>query len=208
MNDRLSETELGSSRIVKLILVDINPQMCAQWRTAFDGLENVEIVRGPFQSLDSFDCFVSASNSFAFMDGGVDKAIRDHFGIQLQATAQRTIIEKWGGELPVGACEIIPTGNTKHPWLALTPTMRTPKPIVGTDVPYTAMWAMLNAVRRHGQIASVACPGLGTAIGRYPLDKAAQLMALAYRNFLRTPVQLTTGRALATEQQISDIIHS
>lgn len=191
---------------MKLILVDINPQMCSQWWRAFDGLEGVEIVLGPFQSVESFDCFVSASNSYAFMDGGVDKAIREHFGMQVQATAQRTIIERWSGELPVGACEIIPTGNDKHPWLALTPTMRTPKPIISSDVPYVAMWAMLNAVRRHGQIESVACPGLGTWIGRYPLDKAADLMALAYRNFLSPPAQLTSVRAYATEGQITDIV--
>jgi O-acetyl-ADP-ribose deacetylase (regulator of RNase III) len=67
--------------------------------------------------------------------------------------------------------------------------------IAGTDVPYVAMWAMLLAVRRHNQLSqhqinTVACPGLGTGIGRIDYDEAARQMALAYDNFLYPPKHL------------------
>jgi O-acetyl-ADP-ribose deacetylase (regulator of RNase III) len=85
----------------------------------------------------------------------------------------------------VGTSIIVATGHPQHPWLAHTPTMRVPMPIVGTDIPYIAMWAMLLAVRQHNrhcdrQITTIACPGLGTGIGRIPPTEAARQMALAY----------------------------
>jgi O-acetyl-ADP-ribose deacetylase (regulator of RNase III) len=192
---------------MKLILTDTNPRMCAAWQQSFGGATNVEILCGPFHDLPVFDCLVCATNSFAFMDSGIDQALRDFFGMQIQQTAHQAIIELWGGELPVGACEIIETGHDEHPYLALTPTMRTTKPIAGSDVPYVAMWAMLNAARRHGNIETVACPGIGTAIGGYPADKAAALMALAWQNFRRPPAALTHERASQTELAINEIVY-
>ncbi|NER98019.1 MAG: phage tail protein, partial [Symploca sp. SIO1B1] len=88
---------------------------------------------------------------------------------------------------------------------AHTPTMRVPMSIAGTDIPYVAMWAMLLAVRRYNQssdrkIDSVACPGLGTGIGRVPYPEAARQMALAYDNFLHPPKFLNC--IVAAERQL------
>ena len=101
------------------------------------------------------------------------------------------ILDKWCGEQPVGTCMLVPTENKEHPWLAHTPTMRHPMDIRGTDNAYTAMWAMLNAVRQHNlshehhadKIKSVACPGLGTGCGRLKFEEAARQMALAWKHF-------------------------
>ncbi|WP_341530551.1 macro domain-containing protein [Nostoc sp. UHCC 0302] len=89
--------------------------------------------------------------------------------------------------------------------MAHTPTMRVPMPIAGTDIPYTAMWAMLLAVRHHNQYAkhkinTIACPGLGTGIGRVPYTEAARLMSLAYEHFLYPPKYLNC--IVAAERQL------
>jgi O-acetyl-ADP-ribose deacetylase (regulator of RNase III) len=70
------------------------------------------------------------------------------------------------------------------------------------------MWAMLLAVHRHNRqteprINTVACPGLGTGVGRMPFPEAARQMALAYRNFLSPPLQITVGFARERQQQVA-----
>lgn len=189
----------------KLILVDPESGLCDAWRLCFDGLARVEIVHGRFESLDRYDCMVSAANSFGLMDGGVDLAIIQFFGLELMDAVQERILREYRGEQPVGTSFIIETGHPEHPFLAHTPTMRVPMPITRTDNVYQAMWAMLLAVDRHNAagsatpIRTIACPGLGTATGRVPFDEAARQMSCAYRHFLTPPKAITWPYA-ATRQ--------
>lgn len=179
-----------------LILVDPSPVLCAAWRMAFrewDG-HGVQIVNGRFERLPEFDLLVSAANSFGLMDGGVDAAIVNYFGDALADRVQARIRDEFLGEQPVGTCLIVPTGNSKHPFLAHTPTMRVPEVIARTDNVYNAMRAMLLAVRKHNAeqtetIRIVACPGLGTGVGMMPPHVAARQMAVAYKHFLEPPTR-------------------
>ena len=175
-----------------LILVDPQPALGLAWKAHFKDLPHVEVVTARFEDLPHFDCMVSAANSFGLMDGGVDAAIIDFFGYELMRRVQRRILEEYLGEQSVGTSMIVATGHPKHPFIAHTPTMRVPMDIARTDNVYRAMWAMLLAVRQHNQrseqrIATVACPGLGTATGRVPYPEAARQMSLAYRNFISPP---------------------
>jgi O-acetyl-ADP-ribose deacetylase (regulator of RNase III) len=178
--------------LLKLILVDPQVALCAAWRERFADLANVEVVPGYFEELPAFDCMVSAANSFGLMDGGVDAAITRYFGEALMFRVQERILADYLGEQPIGTSMIVETAHPKHPFLAHTPTMRVPMPITVTDNVYTAMWAMLLAVRRHNltseqPISLLACPGLGTGVGQMPPEEAARQMALAYRHFLSPP---------------------
>lgn len=190
---------------MKLILVDPNPSLCEAFGQHFNYLPNVEIVNNYFEWLPEFDCMVSPANSFGMMDGGIDAAIIRFFGRSLMARVQRCILEDYLGEQPVGTSMIVETFHHKHPFLAHTPTMRVPMSISGTDIPYVAMYSMLLAVRHHNQqqeqkINSIACPGLGTGIGRFPYNEAARLMALAYDHFLYPPKYLNC--IVAAERQL------
>lgn len=183
-------------RLKKLILVDPNQDMVIAWNAYFEGLPNVEIVKGYFENLPEFDCMVSAANSFGLMDGGVDLAITRYFGTDLQDRVQQHIIDKFLGEQPVGTSIIVETNHDKLPFLAHTPTMRVPLNIQHTDNVYLAMWSMLLAVRQHNEISDqkiniVACPGLGTGYGQMPFTEAARQMALAYKNYLNPPQGIT-----------------
>lgn len=180
---------------MKLVLVDPKAALCAAFRERFAAWPDVEVVEGRFEELRAFDCIVSAANSFGLMDGGVDLAITQFFGYQLQVRVQRRILDEFLGEQPVGTSIIVETDHPRHPFVAHTPTMRSPMPIAHTDHAYVAMWAMLLAVRRHNRsserpIGIVACPGLGTATGRVPYREAARQMALAYGHFLKPPTSL------------------
>ncbi|NES17510.1 MAG: phage tail protein [Symploca sp. SIO3E6] len=190
---------------MKLILVAPNSQLFAAFQKHFSYLPNIEIVNNYFEWLPEFDCLVSPANSFGMMDGGMDAAIIRFFGHSLMTKVQQYILKEFLGEQPVGTSFIVETGHPKHPFLAHTPTMRVPMSIAGTDIPYVAMWAMLLAVRRYNQssdrtIDTVACPGLGTGIGRVPYPEAARQMALAYDNFLHPPKFLNC--IVAAERQL------
>ena len=180
---------------LKLILVSPQRDLCQAWEKHFKDLPDIEISHGFFEKLEEFDCMVSAANSFGLMDGGVDLAIVNFFGRQLEKRVQQYILDNYLGEQPIGTSMIVETGHLKHPFVAHTPTMRLPMSISLTDNVYTAMWAMLLAVYRHNQtepikIQTIACPGLGSATGRVPPDEAARQMALAYQHFLAPPARI------------------
>ena len=191
----------------QLILVDPNEELSVAFSEYFSEFKNVSVELGYFQHLSEYDCMVSAANSFGLMDGGVDAAITAEFGTQLMERVQKQIIANFRGEQPVGTSFIIETGDSNHPFLAHTPTMRVPMPIATTDDVYKAMFAMLLAVWRHNEhseskIRIVACPGLGTATGRVPPNSAARQMSLAYEHFLHPPTSIDWDYATSRQKAI------
>jgi O-acetyl-ADP-ribose deacetylase (regulator of RNase III) len=143
---------------LKLILVAPDYSLYQAFQQQFKYLPNVEIAHCGFEQLPAYDCLVSPANSFGMMDGGMDAAITDFFGIALMNKVQQRILDDYWGEQPVGTSFIIETDHPSYPFLAHTPTMRVPMQIVGTDIPYVAMWAMLLAVAHHNRLGT--CAGL------------------------------------------------
>jgi O-acetyl-ADP-ribose deacetylase (regulator of RNase III) len=191
----------------KLILVNPERGLCAAWHKYFAGLANVQIVMAYFEDLPEFDCMVTAANSFGLMDGGIDAAVSRFFGVELEREVQRRILCDYMGEQPVGTSMIVETGHPKHPFVAHTPTMRVPMDIARTDNVYCAMWGMLLAVCQHNRrsdlpINTVACPGLGTAVGRVPYPEAARQMSIAYRHFLKVPTHIDWRHAETCQQDV------
>lgn len=200
-----------SPKSFQLTLVDVQAELCEQWAVAFQEFPGVKIHNGYFQTVKSYDCLVSPANSFGLMDGGIDLAIRNYFGMDLQYAVQKQIQKEFYGEQPVGTSTIVFTGNEEHPFLAHTPTMRVPDDVSTTDNVYNAMFAMLTAVTNHNknnkaQINHVLCPGLGTATGRVVPEKAAKLMALAYRNFLYPTTNMTWKNLKERDGEIWKIV--
>jgi len=206
----------------QLLLVDPNFDLCKQFKLKFgryirktqsqqqalwgQAYPNAVIKCLRFEQLNKFDCMVSAANSFGLMDGGVDAAITQFFGDQVEMRVQQHILRFYDGEQPVGSSFIIPTFHTNHPYLAHTPTLRVPYSIQQTDNVYLAMKAMLRAVADHNEralmnpqefkfIETVVCPGLGTNYGNMDLTEAARQMALAYENFYNVPRAIDWGYA-------------
>lgn len=191
----------------QLILTAPNPFLFAAFQERFSQFTDVSIFGEHFEWIPAFDCLVSPANSFGMMDGGIDAAITQFFGLSLERRVKERILEDYLGEQPVGTSFIIETGHSKHPFLAHTPTMRVPMSVKGTDVPYIAMWAMLLAIRQHNRtnqrtIMSVVCPGLGTGIGQIPYSEAARQMAIAYDHFLYPPKAINTFVAASRQLQI------
>ncbi|WP_175361134.1 macro domain-containing protein, partial [Bradyrhizobium sp. STM 3843] len=108
-----------------------------------------------------FDAAVSPANSFGFMDGGVDWAYLQFFGIELQRRLQMVIRLQKFQELLVGAAVAVPTYHEAIPFLIAAPTMRVPKII---DDPADVMLATRAAicVAIDFRFGHIVMPGMGT----------------------------------------------
>ncbi|PCJ51381.1 MAG: phage tail protein [Planctomycetota bacterium] len=191
----------------KLIIVDPNKELCDALAIQFEEENDVTVVNGKFEELEEFDCMVSAANSFGLMDGGVDMAITNFFGVQLMDRVQAHIIKHFRGEQSVGTSFIIETNNPKHPYLAHTPTMRVPMRIFNTDYVYKAFFACLLSTWNFNQTSKnkiniLACPGLGTSCGAVDPIEAGRQMGLAYRNFSNPPEMISWPYALNRQKAI------
>jgi O-acetyl-ADP-ribose deacetylase (regulator of RNase III) len=168
----------------RILLIDHHAPLVRAWRDAFEDLERFEIVEGDYFATPA-DAMVSPANSFAIMDGGLDLAIRGELGLEVQRRAQKLIVERHHGELPIGAAEIVPTDHERWPFLVVAPTMRVPESIAGTLNAYHAFRAVLLAIARWNltetPIRSVIVPGLGTGIGRLDERRCALHMRMAWK---------------------------
>jgi O-acetyl-ADP-ribose deacetylase (regulator of RNase III) len=87
-------------------------------------------------------------------------------------------------ELLVGEALVVPTENTRVPWLIVAPTMRVPMRVRTSINAYLAMKAILIAARNHATqppLQTVAIPGLGTGIGEMSPEICAGQMWQAFR---------------------------
>lgn len=180
----MTETSFLPSRI---ILIDRVPRLVDRWQDQFADCSAVEVLAGDYFQRPA-DAMVSPANSFGIMDGGLDLAIRDRLGFQVETRVQEVIVEKYHGELPVGSAEVVATDAPDWRYLIAAPTMRIPEPIPHTLNAYLAFRAVLVAVenfnRRFGrrEIDSVVCCGLGTGIGQLEPLRCAQQMRAAYQS--------------------------
>ena len=152
------------------------------WRNHFDAVNDVEVCKGDICRV-ACDAVVSPANSFGFMDGGLDYALSERFGWDLQKRLQAAIMQRPLGELLVGEAIIVETRDAEVPWLVSAPTMRVPMRLRQSINAYLAMKAILTSVRAHQRqpkIEVVAVPGLGTGCGRLPASTAARQMKVAY----------------------------
>lgn len=196
-----------SPKKFEITLIDLQRELCNEWEKHFEEFPDVKIVNGKFELVREFDCLVSPANSFGLMDGGIDLAIRNYFGMKIQYSVQKRIQNEFYGEQPVGTSIIVATGNEYHPFLAHTPTMRVPTDISKTDNVYSAFFAMLSAVTNYNKdnkarIEKVLCPGLGTATGRMTPKEAARQMSIAYRNFHKPTTNMNWRNLINRHKEI------
>lgn len=177
----------------KIYLIDHSARLINEWKIVFSDFKEVTPIEGDYFQQNA-DAIVSPANSFGIMDGGLDLAIRDTLGYQIESKVQERIREKYHGELPVGTAEILETNDGRWPYMVAAPTMRIPENISNSINVYLAFKAILNAIKifNHSNgpiIKSMVCSGLGTGVGRVSPERCANQMRLAY-NVMSSPSRL------------------
>lgn len=170
---------------MQIILSDTNTKMIEAWRAFFENEPNVLIKEGDITQIEC-DAVVSPANSFGFMDGGLDYALSERFGWDLEKKLQTMIKNLPEGELLVGQSILLETGDIKIPYLISAPTMRIPTNFnIDTSInAYLAMKAVLIKVKSDSKINSVAVPGFCTGVGRMQPIIAAKQMHIAYKEIV------------------------
>ena len=201
---------------MKLILTAVEEPLAAAWARHCGGLDCVEVVRGSILEVDC-DAVVSPANSFGFMDGGIDALyydhFYDHFGEAVELAVRRLILEHYGGELLVGAADIVETASPAIPYLIAAPTMRVPMKLGDSVNAYLAARAVILLMRfgrfRAGRLQGeaiadhvrrVALPGLGTGVGGMPYETCARQVRAAIDDFVLGGYRLPQSWAEASER--------
>jgi O-acetyl-ADP-ribose deacetylase (regulator of RNase III) len=167
-----------------IYLVDRNQSMVEAWQEFCGKMDEVTIIHGSVVDDTKWDAFVSPANSFGFMNGGVDLAYSEHYGWDIQRRLQIIIQRDHYGELLVGDCIWLGTGDKKVPFMFSAPTMRVPVQLEKETVnPYLATRAVLMCYQSmlvdKNKIKSIAFPGMGTGIGGVDPRLCAKQMHLA-----------------------------
>lgn len=170
---------------MEIILSDISTKMLQSWTEHFGKEENVKIVEGDITNIFC-DAIVSPANSFGFMDGGLDHAISERLGWDLETRLQQKIKALPEGELLIGQAIVMETGDMDIPFLISAPTMRIPMNFnINTSInAYLAMKAILIKAKFDDRISSVAIPGLCTGTGGMQPIIAAKQMYQAYKEII------------------------
>lgn len=175
-----------------LMLRDTNPEMVMAWLDEFSEMGPWSIGSNSILSQKA-DAIVSPANSYGNMDGGIDLAYRNYFGLGIQNRLQKLLSEKYDGFLPVGQAIIVPTLNERIPHMIVAPTMEKPSNVSKTNNAYLAMLAALKVVsdfnlksneHKQSPIYRILVPGLATGIGRMNVDVSAKQMRQAVNDSL------------------------
>ncbi len=171
---------------MQYILIDNKPKMIEAWKMFFEGFADVAIVEGDLTQVVSADAIVSPANSFGFMDGGVDYAISERLGWDLQEKVQEKIKSLPEGELLVGKALILETNDKIIPYLIVAPTMRVPTDFnINTSLnAYLAMKAVFIEAISHPNINTIAISGFCTGVGKMLPEISARQMFFAYQEIV------------------------
>ena len=195
-----------NTKLENLYLIDSKEELCDKWRQVFSSYPEVEVLTGDYFH-QSADAIVSPANSFGIMDGGLDLAIRNELGFQVETDIQEVILNKYHGEMPIGSAEIINTNHDKWSFMIAAPTMRIPESIAFTLNAYIAFRAILIAINSFNEsqpkrtIKTLVCSGLGTGIGSMEPTKSAAQMRAAYK-VITEPARISSYAEIHRSHQI------
>lgn len=120
---------------------------------------------------------VAPGNSFAIMDGGIDRAFTAIYN-GIQGKLQAIIANEYFGELPIGCAVSVSPLETPFPIVIYAPTMQVPMTITHTANVYYATLAALREAKRH-HCDAVYFPILGAGTGQVPLEIVGYQMRAA-----------------------------
>ena len=98
----------------------------AVYRALLGDLPGLKVVSGSLLDGCIADAVIAPTNSFGYLDTGIDSAFARRFGPRLQRALQERIGGEFDSELPVGEAIIIPTGDFTMPFMVAAPATQLP----------------------------------------------------------------------------------
>jgi len=142
-----------------------------------DQEKRIEVIKGDITDMET-DAIVNAANNHLWMGAGVAGAIKRRGGQIIEDEAIRQ------GPIEVGQAVITSGGNLKAKHVihaaGMGQDLRTDESKIRA--------ATYNSLRlaEENALESIAFPAIGTGVGGFPMDKAAEIMIDEARKFLKT----------------------
>ncbi len=197
--------------MIKIHFVDTNPKIVAALAARFapaDGYPDVVISKKSVTELHT-DVIVTPTNAHGNMNGGVDAALKNLYGVGLEQRLKAEIRKLPGGTLDVGeavVCQLVP-GAPRYLVAAATMVGE------GDDISRTinsalacaaAFQAIYTAVARSGNLVeTVAIPGLGGGTGKVSPQKVAEMLHVGYTLFRRRRYADTSSLLDALKEELN-----
>ena len=135
----------------------------------------IVVRRGDLTEIDC-EAIVNPANSYGYMGGGVAGAIKRIGGVEIEKEA----VSK--APIVVGKAIETTAGSLPFKYVIHAPTMN--KPAMRIDVENVKLAtnaALTLAVKLN--IKTIAIPGMGTGVGRVPVDEAAKVITSIAKKF-------------------------
>jgi len=136
---------------------------------------SIVVKRGDITQL-SCDAIVNPANSFGYMGGGVSGAIKRIGGNEIE----REAVSK--ASIRVGSAITTTAGTLPCKYVIHAPTMKQPAMKIDTDNVKQATRAALK-LGVELNLKSIAIPGMGTGVGRVPVEDAAEAIVTIAKEF-------------------------
>jgi len=124
----------------------------------------------------SCDAIVNPANSFGYMGGGVAGAIKRVGGIEIENEA----VSK--APIDVGKAIATTAGRLPCKYVIHAPTMKQPAMRIGVENVRLATKAALE-LGAELNLKTIAIPGMGTGVGRVPVEAAAEAIGSIAKEF-------------------------
>ncbi len=143
--------------------------------------KKIEVIKGDITEMET-DAIVNAANNHLWMGAGVAGAIKRKGGQIIEDEAMRQ------GPIEVGQAVITTGGQLKAKHVihaaGMGQDLRTDEAKIRA-----ATYNSLRLAEENG-LESIAFPAIGTGVGGFPMDKAAEIMIDEARKFLARAVHL------------------
>lgn len=146
-----------------------------------EGDASIEVVQGDITDYDG-DAIVNAANNHFWMGGGVAGAIRRKGGVTIEEEAMKK------GPRPVGDAVLTSGGGLHAKYVIHAAVMGQGLQTDSVKIRKATSSSLMIAEAKG--IGSIAFPALGTGVGGFPLQAAAEVMMKEVRCFLQNASSL------------------
>jgi O-acetyl-ADP-ribose deacetylase (regulator of RNase III) len=116
------------------------------YRSLLGDIPGVSVVDGPLLEGCVADAVIAPTNSFGYLDAGIDSAFARRFGRRLQRSLQERIGCEFDAEMPIGQAAVIPSGDLALPFVVAAPATQFPGVIAVEPMIYRSLFAALRAI--------------------------------------------------------------